>query len=328
MKPKPGIDPERAMKSEPGIDPEPDSTKPRERGLALWTRALRAPFLTASGLPVVLGAFAAYSATGQWSLLRFVLTLVGVLCVHLGANLANDYFDEVTGCDRANPDPTPFSGGSRVIQEGLIPSRTILAVSILFLAAGLVQGLILNSMIPGNMVLFLGLAGIAVAVLYTAVPIKLSYRGVGEFAVFAAFGPLEVAGSYLCQAGRVDSHVIAVSIPAGLLVLAILLVNEVLDVDGDRRVGKRTMVVAMGKKKGYGFFLLVYAAAYAWIILGMAVRVYPLWAALALIPAVVFSRDLLPARALKGRPETIRASRNTILSQVLTTLLLALAFLF
>jgi 1,4-dihydroxy-2-naphthoate octaprenyltransferase len=253
--------------------------------------------------------------------------LVGVLCVHLGANLANDYFDEVTGCDRANTEPTPFSGGSRVIQEGLIPRSTILDVSIIFLVAGLMQGLILNSMIPGNLVLLLGLAGIALGVLYTAVPVKLSYRGVGEIAVFAAFGPLEVAGSYLCQAGRIDPHVIAVSVPAGLLVLGILLVNEVLDVAGDQRAGKRTLVVALGKKKGYSLFLLVYAGAYAWIILGLATRLYSLWAALALIPAAAFSRDLMPARALRERADTIKASRNTILSQVLTTALLACSFL-
>jgi 1,4-dihydroxy-2-naphthoate octaprenyltransferase len=215
-----------------------------------------------------------------------------------------------------------------VIQEGLIPSRTILAVSIVFLAVGMVLGLILNSMIPGNLVLLLGLVGIALGILYTAIPVKLSYRGVGELAVFTAFGPLEVVGSYLCQAGRIDSHVIAVSIPAGLLVLAILLVNEVLDIEGDRRAGKRTLVVVLGMKMGYGLFLLAYAAAYAWIILGMLVRLYPPWAALALLPAAVFSRELLPATALRERADTIRASRDTILSQILTTALLAFAFLF
>jgi len=313
------------------MNPRPESPGPPgspEQGLSLWLRALRAPFLTASGLPVLLGAFAAYWATGDWNTLRFALTLFGVLCVHLGANLANDYFDEVTGCDRANLEPTPFSGGSRVIQQGLIPSRTILAVSVLFLAAGLVQGLILNSMIPGNLVLLLGLAGIALGILYTAVPVKLSYRGIGELAVFAAFGPLEVAGSYLCQAGRIDPDVFAVSLPAGLLVVAILLVNEVLDIAGDERAGKGTLVVALGKKKGYSLFLLVYAGAYAWIILGLAAHLYPSWAALALIPAAVFSRDLLPSRALRTRPDTIKASRNTILSQVLSTALLACSFLF
>jgi 1,4-dihydroxy-2-naphthoate octaprenyltransferase len=309
------------------MKPDQVTPGPPARGIALWLRALRVPFLTASGLPVLLGAFAAYSKTGDLSFPRLGLTLSGVLCLHLGANLANDYFDEVTGCDRANPEPTPFSGGSRVIQEGLVPARTILAVSILFFAAGLVHGLVLNSMVPGNLVLVLGVAGIGLAALYTAVPIKLSYRGVGEVTVFLAFGPLEVAGSYLCQAGRIGPGVLAVSVPAGLLVVAILLVNEVLDVDGDRRAGKRTLVVALGSRRGYTVFLLAYAGAYAWIVIGIATRLYPVWAAISLAPAALFSRALLPAKALGKRSDTVLASRNAILSQILTTGLLAAAFL-
>lgn len=309
------------------MNPDTGSASTSVRGPTLWLRALRAPFLAASGLPVLLGAFAAFSEIGDLSFLRLALTLSGVLCVHLGANLANDYFDEITGCDRANLAPTPFSGGSRVIQEGLIPSRKILAVSVFFLAAGLVQGLVLNSMIPGNLVLFLGLVGIALGILYTAVPVKLSYRGVGELAVFAAFGPVEVAGSYLCQAGRVDLSVWWMSIPAGLLVLAILLVNEVLDIGGDERSGKRTLIVALGDRRGYMLFLMVFASAYAWIIMGLATGLYPGWAAFALIPAAVLSRDLVPGRALRDRAATITASRNTILSQALSTGLLAISFL-
>lgn len=255
-----------------------------------------------------------------------MLTVFGVLCVHLGANLANDYYDEITGCDRTNPEPTPFSGGSRVIQDGLIPARTILLVAIAFLTAGLVQGLVLNAMIEGNRVLILGLAGIAAAVLYTAVPVKLSYRGVGELAVFAAFGPLAVSGSYLCQAGSIDAFAVAVSIPAGLLVMAILLVNEVLDVVGDERAGKRTLVVTLGREGGYRLFLLAYVGAYAWIILGLATGLYPIWALAALVPGVVFMKVLLPGKALGNRANTIDVSRATILSQILTTGLLAASF--
>ena len=86
-------------------------------GLMVWLRALRAPFLTASGLPVLLGSFAAFWKTGSLNVVRLVLTLGGVLCIHIGANLANDLFDHMTGCDRLNLEPTPFSGGSRVIQQ-------------------------------------------------------------------------------------------------------------------------------------------------------------------------------------------------------------------
>jgi 1,4-dihydroxy-2-naphthoate octaprenyltransferase len=293
----------------------------------IWLYALRAPFLTASGIPVLLGAFAAYRRTGNLDPPRLALTLGGVLCVHLGANLANDYFDELTGCDRVNPEPTPFSGGSRVIEKGLIPGSHILGASAGFFALALAQGLWLNHIVPGNLVLWLGVAGILCGFLYTAVPFKLSYRGIGEIVIFIAFGPLTVIGSYLCQTGRLEAYPLVVSIPAGLFVLAILLVNEVLDVTWDRQAGKRTVIVLLGRRHGYELYLATYVAAHAWIAVGLILRIYPILAVTALIPMVVFGRNLLPGKALSGRRATINASRLTILTHTIATSLLAVSYL-
>jgi 1,4-dihydroxy-2-naphthoate octaprenyltransferase len=293
----------------------------------IWLYALRAPFLTASGIPVLLGAFAAFGRTGDLDPAKLALTVGAVLCVHLGANLANDYFDELTGCDPLNPEPTPFSGGSRVIEQGLIPGSHILAASAGFFALALVQGIWLNHIIPGNLVLWLGVAGILCGVLYTALPFKLSYRGVGEVVIFIAFGPLAVMGGYLCQTGRLEAYPLAVSVPAGLFVLAILLVNEVLDVKWDGRAGKRTVVVRIGKRRGYMLYLAAYVAANVWIALGLIVRIYPLLAVAAFIPMAVFGRRLLPGKALSERGATINASRLTILTHTIATSLLAVSYL-
>lgn len=294
---------------------------------ALWIRASRAPFLSASLVPVLLGAFAAYWRTGKLSAANLLVTLGGIACVHLGANLANDYFDYVTGCDSENPEPTPFSGGSRVIQDGLVSSRAIITAAITFFVAGALLGFYLNSLVQGNAILWIGLGGIAGGLLYTAVPVKLSYRGLGEVAVFFCFGPLLVAGSYLVQAGRLDFWAFAVSVPAGLLVLAILLVNEVLDVDWDGRAGKNTLVVALGRERGYNLFVIVYVAAYAYIGLGIALELYQPVASVSALPLVFGIRRLAPGRALRDRASTINASRIIILSQAVTVLLLALSFL-
>lgn len=292
---------------------------------ALWVRASRAPFLSASLLPALLGAFAAYWRTGRLSAAGLLATLAGIACVHLGANLANDYFDYKTGCDSRNPEPTPYSGGSRVIQDGLISGRAVVTASAFFFAAGAVLGLYLNSLVPGNGILIIGLIGIAGGLFYTAVPVKLSYRGLGEITVFLCFGPLLVAGSYLVQSGRLDSDVFAVSLPAGLLVLAILLVNEVLDVRWDREAGKNTLVVALGRERGYAAFLITYIAAYAWIGVGICIRLYPLAAVISMPPLALSIRALLPRRALRDRRDALNASRLTILSQAGTVLLLALS---
>jgi 1,4-dihydroxy-2-naphthoate octaprenyltransferase len=291
-------------------------------GLRTWLHSLRAPFLTVSAIPVMLGALAAFWRTGSLSVARLSLTLGCAVCVHLGANLANDFFDDVTGCDRLNPDPTPFSGGSRVIQKNLLSARTILASSICFFALGLAQGLWLNHSVPGNQVLAVGVAGMLCGFLYTAVPFKLSYRGIGELVVFLAFGPLVVAGSFLCQTGSLETFAFVVSVPAGLLVASILLINEVLDCQWDGRAGKRTLVVILGRRRGYGLYLATFTGAYAWIAAGLLFKVYP-----AVVPVVLFVRYLLPARALHDRESTIRASRLTILSHTITVSVLAASYL-
>jgi 1,4-dihydroxy-2-naphthoate octaprenyltransferase len=136
-----------------------------------------------------------------------------------------------------------------------------------------------------------------------------------------------VAGSYLVQAGRLDSYIFAVSVPAGLLVLAILLVNEVLDEDWDRKGGKRTLVVALGRERGYRLFLVAYVTAYVWIGVGIALEFYQPVAAVAALPLLLGYRQLVPGRALASRESAINASKITIRSQMITVLLLSLSFL-
>lgn len=265
--------------------------------------------------------------TGSFSLSRLLLSLGGVVCLHLGANIANDYFDFVTGCDQINPEPTPFSGGSRLIQAGLITSRATLAASFTFLGLGALQGLWLNRLVPGNSVILLGLAGLGGGLLYSAVPVKLSYRGLGEIVIFLLFGPLVVAGSYLCQTGRLEVFPFVVSVPCGLLVLAILLVNEVLDVKWDGLAGKRTLVVRLGERRGYSLFLICYFGAYAWLLAGTVAGIYNPLAALGLLPAFIAAKDLRPSRALADRARTVGASARTVVSHTATGIVIAASYL-
>ena len=109
--------------------------------LVAWVKALRAHFLTATFAPVVLGASVAFGQTGLFSLHYFVLALAGVSFIHLGANMSNDYFDYKSGNDDVNIMGSEYSGGSRVIQEGLIRPRHILYASLIFFAAGSIIGL-------------------------------------------------------------------------------------------------------------------------------------------------------------------------------------------
>jgi 1,4-dihydroxy-2-naphthoate octaprenyltransferase len=302
----------------------------RQPTLAVWIRALRAPFLTASALPVLLGASAAYWKTGALAWERLAAAVGGAVCLHLGANLANDYFDYRSGCDDLNPEPTPYSGGSRVIQHGLISARALVAAACLFLALGVALGLWLFARLRGSgsagTVLWLGLAGLAGGVAYSAGPLRLSYRGAGEAVVFLLFGPLAVAGGYLSQAGTLSSFAWLVSVPAGLLVLAILLVNEVLDVQWDAEAGKRTLVVRLGRERGYGAYLAAYFGAYLWLGAGIVAGLYPLPALAALVPLAAAGR-LAPGVALGDRASTIRASGITVVSHTISAALIVASYL-
>ncbi len=297
------------------------------RRIRAWVVSLRAPFLTASALPALVGAFAAYWKTGSFSVPRFLLSFFGVLFIHLGANLANDFFDDLSGCDRINQQPTPFSGGSRVIQQNLLPRSVVLFSSLVFLVAGTAQGLVLNNLLPGNIILKLGLIGLALGFLYTAPPLKLSYRGLGELGVLIAFGPLLVLGTFASQTGFLDRFAVLAGLPAGLLVASILLINEVLDEKWDRLAGKRNLVVLIGHRAGFRVYLVSFLAAYVAIAIGIGVGVFPHLAFLGFLPLLAYFMAF-PRKAVFGDKQAlIKLSAMTIASQTASTGLVALSYL-
>lgn len=223
--------------------------KHRLHRLKVWLKAVRAPFFTATVIPVALGSLIGWYDTSNFIWLRFWLALLGAILIHSGTNLANDYFDHISGCDEANLNPTPFSGGSRVIQEGIIPPKKILTASLASFAAGGAIGLYLNYLSGRNVILILGIIGVFLGFFYTARPLRIGYGSFGELAVGIGFGPLMVLGSYYVQAQALSSRLFLISIPVGILITLVLFINEFPDYSADKTVGKRTLVVILGKKR-------------------------------------------------------------------------------
>ncbi|NIT36200.1 MAG: 1,4-dihydroxy-2-naphthoate octaprenyltransferase [candidate division Zixibacteria bacterium] len=248
-----------------------------------WIVAIRAPFFTASVAPALVGVAVAFYegyAVHWW---HAALTLVGLLAIHGGTNLANDYFDHVTRDDWVNVTPTPFSGGSRVIQEGVISPRAIFIYSLACFAVGIACGLYLWRVTPGNVVLWLGLVGVASGSLYTAVPVAIGYRGVGELFVGLNFGPLAVLGTHYVQAGHLSPTALMASVPVGLLIAAVLYVNEFPDYEADKQVNKKTLIVIFGPERArYGYVILI-ALTYAAVAAFVAFGGLPAWALLGLL---------------------------------------------
>jgi 1,4-dihydroxy-2-naphthoate octaprenyltransferase len=227
-----------------------DSTIPRNRFL-LFLRAARAPFLTASVMPVLIGStlpFWLRPNGWDFSLWLMIEAVVAVAFLHLGANLGNGYYDHMTGADPANPNPGVLSGGSGLITSGALPPEFFLRWSVVFLFLGAAVGIHLTFVVPGHLLLALGVVGIALGHFYTAPPIRLAYRGLGELAVGLAFGVLPVIGAYYVQAGTVSWRVVLASLPITFAVVLILWVNQIVDAKPDESVGKRNLVVMAGAR--------------------------------------------------------------------------------
>ena len=263
----------------------------------LTLRATRLPFLSATIVPVVLG-IAIAASEGSFDLLTAVLTVLGASFVQLGLNVANDYFDAGQGADDLNVTPTQFSGGSRVIQYGLVSRRRMgLLAAGFYLIAGVI-GLVLLALRPSTALLVIGVVGIIVSVAYTAPPLKLVYRGLGEVAVALGFGPFMLLGAYVVQTGgTISTQAVVASLPVALLVALILYVNEIPDRRGDARAGKRTLPVRWTRGAVVAGYRIAAAAAYAIVVVGVLAGVLPVPALLALLTvplALQVSRGLEP----------------------------------
>jgi 1,4-dihydroxy-2-naphthoate polyprenyltransferase len=271
--------------------------KPRLSFGWLALRTTRLPFLSATIVPVVLG-IAIAARHGSFDLLTAVLTVIGASFVQLGLNVANDVFDTAQGADDANLTPTKFSGGSRVIQYGLVSFRQMAGIATFFyVGAGLI-GLLLLALRGSPALLIIGVVGFIVSIGYTAPPLKFVYRGLGEIAVAIGFGPLMLLGAYVVQTGGTLSwEPVVASLPIALLVALILYVNEIPDRRGDARAGKRTLPVRLSKPTVIAIYRVAAIAAYVILVIGVVVGQLPIPALLALLSAPLalqVSRGLEP----------------------------------
>lgn len=245
--------------------------------------ATRPKFFPASVLPVLAGTAWGYSVAGSMDWAVFLLALLATVCVHAGANVINDVGDDAGGTDRQNADRIyPYTGGSQFIQAGILSARNMGRLGISLLAVAAIAGLLLLSM-RGAIVLWFGIAGVALAVLYSLGPAKLSGLGVGELAVGVAFGVIPVTGAAWLQSGVIDTNLLLFSVPISAWVAAILLINEVPDRAADAATGKNTLVVRFGLGGTaliYATFHLVAAAVTVWLAatgaLAIAAAIVPL----------------------------------------------------
>jgi 1,4-dihydroxy-2-naphthoate octaprenyltransferase len=263
-------------------------------------RITRAPFFTAVILPSVLGALVAWRA-GSFHLGLMLLTTAGVVLVNAGLNLSNDYFDHLSGNDAANRSPTPFSGGSRAIQEGLISPDRMLRWSLTFYGLGIAIGIYL-AVARGWPVLLFGVVGLFLAFFHNAPPVRLYNLapGVGEFASGIGCGPLIVLGSYYVQTQRLSWEAVSASLPLGLLITAVLYINEFPDREADQAVGKKTLPVVLGTRGALPGYVGLMVASYVVLLAGIVGGIFPWPALLALLTVPLAAQAVRGARQFHG----------------------------
>ncbi len=290
--------------------------------LRVWLREFRLPFATLSPVLVGVGGAAAALA-GPLDPGLLALTLAGVVLIHLGTNTVNDVFDFTGGTDRVNREPTPFSGGSRVLVEGLLNPGSVYRVALACFAAGSAIGLLLF-WLRGWPVLAMGLAGVGLAFFYVEPRVNIAARGLGELAVGLGFGPLIVGGTYYVQTQRLDAPALAVGAVMGILVASVLWVNQIPDYAADKETGKRNLVVRLGRERAARVFPGLLGAAYALLAVSIALRFLPSTALLALLTLPLAFKAARIARAHHGEtPRLVPANATTVMAALFTGILLA-----
>ncbi|PIW60855.1 MAG: 1,4-dihydroxy-2-naphthoate polyprenyltransferase [Candidatus Omnitrophica bacterium CG12_big_fil_rev_8_21_14_0_65_50_5] len=281
-----------------------------------WFFAIRPKTLTAAVAPVIIGAAMAFDE-GRAHWLSAMLCLLGAVLIQIGTNLANDYFDYVKGTDTSER-----IGPVRVTQAGLIsPDVVKKSFIIVFALAAVIGGLL--ALRGGWPIVVIAVLSVMSGILYTAGPKPLGYLGLGEIFVLIFFGPVAVGGTYYVQTLEIHAPVLIAGLAPGFLSVAILAVNNLRDIDGDRKSGKRTLAVRFGDMFGrWEYFVSMILAALIPAALMLMTQSH-VWVVFSSVAIMILSRRLIQDVTLKSDGATL----NGVLAQT-GQLLLIYAVIF
>ena len=287
----------------------------------------RAPFFSASILPVLLGVSLAYHQTGSahWGL--FFLTLIGLMAAHAGANQANDYFDYKSGADVYKEKTNPFSGGGGYLAARETSLNVYFKLFTVSFLIALGAGLALCWLVDGGfgIVTALMIIGFLGGFFYTAPPVKLAYRGAGEAVIICCFGVLPVVGVYYVQTRELSLAAVGVGLALAMFITAIIWINQFPDYEVDKAAGKRNLVVRLGPKKARIGLPLLFSIGFGLIPLMALKGVIPQLALTALLPIPLAARAVVFLYKHHEDGDILMpAQRDTVLTHTLTGLLLTI----
>jgi 1,4-dihydroxy-2-naphthoate octaprenyltransferase len=245
--------------------------------IAIWFKAARAPFLIVSFIPAVLGGLIGYYS-GNFDWIIFILATVGIVMAHSAADFVDDYYDFISG-NLGNKEQqfhdSPLIRGEVTLKQVMIATLICLGIA---LGAG--TYLLFEVGMP---VLYLMLAGTFIVLFYTAPPIRLNYRGLGETMLFFAFGPMIVFGSYFVLSGRFSWEPIFASIPLGIFTMNVGIVSNTFDYEDDVKSGKKCIPVRFGQIAAVNIIIVGTVIAYLAVIAGVLLDFLPVWSLITLL---------------------------------------------
>lgn len=288
----------------------------------------RAPFLTVTIIPVLLGTVMAIKTGSLFNWQIFLAIMFGFVFLHLGTNVLNDYFDDINGTDKINKEFIfPFTGGSRLIQMDFLKPKEVLIEAIVLFIIGSIF-LLYVFYLKGFYILFLLIISLIAGIFYTAPPFKWAHRGLGEFFIFLGFGPIMVTGAYYAFAGDLNIKILFLSIPIGLLASSIIDINEFPDYNADKETGKKNILVRIGKKNGMIFYTITVILAYFVILLISILNIIPFWSIISILGFLFSLKAIIILNKNYNEPLKLApACKFTIFSHFITGLLLIVIIL-
>lgn len=294
--------------------------------LKIWAKGIRLPFISVTVLSVVVGTAIAYYKDRSFDWLIFLLAVIGILAFNACVDLMNDFFDHLSRNDEVNEKLTPFSGGSRMIQNKLFsPTRTLLGAIVAFLIT-LGIGLYINFTILGNVVLYIGIGGVFIGIFYVGKPINLAKLGFAEIGIFISLGPITVFSAYYIQQEKFSPIPIYVSIIVGLLISLVLFVNQFPDYEADKESGRRNFIVLAGREISSIVFIIFLSLTYVILIILVILQILPYLSLIALASLLFAVKAMITTRKYyDDYLAMIPAQAMTILTTLAFTVLLAIS---
>lgn len=276
------------------------------------------PTLSASYVPILVGFVCVYFigdvSFSLWHLPWMLMALLGITCVETGKHALNELTDFHSGCDLfVDKDHiTPVSAGKKVLPNGVATEKQVWGIALVCFFLAVVIGLIIviNLSFP---VLWFGIFGIFLAVIYNAEPFKVIYRGFGEVCIFLAYGPVCLLGAYVmfCQSHFLLPFLLSCSI--GFLITNVLVINEFPDYEADVKAGKMNFIARIGKEKGVFYVGLLYACHFIPLLFVAILTKNPIWL-LSLLTIFPMVKALKNAKANKNDIAKLIKSNLTVIS--------------